>query len=230
MVGYCDLWRDFVYIWSQDIEFYCYVDIANRVIFLPSRNGYAPIFTFYLNGAELSPSYSENEISQDLGSTHQSSIPLLIDAWADGWWMSCKAEQLHTWCLCRGLWFMASNSILELCAKQINSCGFWLPNLHSIGFIIYIKYKEEFKAQIGSRNILTCTWRWYLPVDLSIVFYGDRFLLFQGTVLAELIVTLDQQSWGNRDSIWPRFLLVKWCKDKSSWLGCEFHSLLFVSI
>ena len=114
--------------------------------------------------------------------------------------MSCKAEQLHTWCLCRGLWFMASNSILELPAKQINSCGFWLPMLHSIGFIIYIKYKEEFKAQISSRNILTCTWRWYLPVDLSIVFYGDRFLLFQGTVLAELIVTLDQQSWGNRES------------------------------
>ena len=95
-MGYCDFWRDFVYIWSQDIEFYCYVDIANRVIFLPSRNGYAPIFTFYLNGAELSPSHSENEISQDLGSTHQSSIPLLIDARADGWWMSCKAEQLHT--------------------------------------------------------------------------------------------------------------------------------------
>jgi len=45
---------------------------------------------------ELSPSHSENEISQDLGSTHQSSIPLLIDARADGWWMSCKAEQLHT--------------------------------------------------------------------------------------------------------------------------------------
>jgi hypothetical protein len=59
-------------------------------------SGYTLIFIFYLNGAELPPFHAKNEVSHDLGSTHQSSIPLLIDAQPDGRCMSCKAEQLHT--------------------------------------------------------------------------------------------------------------------------------------
>ena len=31
--------------------------------------------------------------------------------------------------------------------------------------------------------------------------------------------------WSN-----PKFSLVKWCKDKPGWLGCQFRFLLFVSI
>ena len=46
-VTFAEIWCLYMPIWSQDREFYCYVDSINHVIFFQSScSGYVLIFTF----------------------------------------------------------------------------------------------------------------------------------------------------------------------------------------